>query len=246
MQTKQQSIPYLTLFAVLGLSIVANAQTEPAPEANATATVYTQASAQEESDMRLFDMLEQPTALYSIESPLVDVIQSLSDKHKVRIIFEEEWFKNERPDVDVLISMDASGLKLRDVLDQILPPLGMSFIIRDGAIQITSLEYAQDYQYVRQYKLPPFTDGQEAKVVGGITKTVSPELWTQGGGEYSASASDGLLTINANRRIHTASVMTLEKMRRMHELRTSRQPRLRGDITAPHKDPFATTEPQEP
>ena len=144
---------------------------------NATATDSEEVSDQEQTHVRIFDILEQPTALYSIESPLVDVLQSLSDKHKVRIVFDQEWFKKEQPNVDVPVSMDAGGLKLRDVLDQILPPLGMSFIIHDAAIKIVSLEHARDYQYVRKYKLPSFAKDREEKVVEGITKTVSPKLW---------------------------------------------------------------------
>ncbi|TWU02497.1 hypothetical protein [Stieleria varia] len=192
-----------------------------------------------QAEARLEEVLGERTSLYAIQSPLIDIIPLLADKHNVRIIVDQEWMEAAQPDLEVPVTIDAKGFTLRSALDLMLPPLGMSYIIRDEAIQITSIENAKTYQYVRVYKLPGFTEGKESRIVDYLLKSISPNQWTQNGGEYSASAGDGLLTINANREVHTASMMTLERMRRMHEIRSSNEPRLRGDITAPQKDPFA-------
>ena len=239
MRSKSLSVSLLTLLAVLGSCRIVDAQSPLGREEKSTATDSKEKSEQQALDANLFEVLEQPTTLFSIESPLIDVIHALSEKHNVGIMVDKEWYNKEHPNMDILVSMDASGLRLRDVLDQLLPPEGMSFIMRDAMIQITSLKIARTHQYVRSYNLPPFAIGLEPKVVQSLTKMVSPKLWIQGGGAYSASASDGVLTINANRRVHTATRMTVEKMRRIHGRRKSNQPQLRGDITAPHKDPFA-------
>ncbi len=233
------TLPICVIALMLPLVAAAAADDVGAPIQHATEHGTKPAADVLRSEARLDEKLAQPTSIYSIESPLVDVLQALADKHDVPIIVDQPWLKEHRADLRSPITLDARGLRLRDALDLMLPRLGMSYVTRDGSIWITSLEQARAHQYVRAYQLPPFTKGKEERLVKGLIKTISPELWKPNGGSYSATAAGGLLTIDANRRLHTATIMTLEKIRRMHDTSTSNQPRFRGPLTADSADPFA-------
>ncbi len=172
------------------------------------------------AEERIYQALEEPTSVHFLEVPLPDAIEHLALTHKIAIRFDRPALKDAGRSIDVPMVFALDNVTLRSTLDLMLPPEGMSYIIRDEVLLITSLDVARKHQYERVYELPEFCIGKEEKLIEVLTTTVSPDLWTQNGGEFSAVTIDGLLTIRANRHVHDASLMLLAKLRQQAERRT--------------------------
>ncbi|MEZ6134468.1 MAG: protein kinase [Pirellulaceae bacterium] len=161
---------------------------------------------------RVHQLLQQPTLKSINKLPLVDVIKQFADHHEVKIIVDPLWLEDETPDLNQPVTADLGDLTLGAASDFILNPFGMSYIVRDEEIQITSLQRAARYQYERAYALPPLLKGEEEQVIDALTTKITPDKWWLSGGEYAASANEGWLTISANRKVHEAATVLLKEL----------------------------------
>ncbi|MEZ6040043.1 MAG: DUF1559 domain-containing protein [Planctomycetaceae bacterium] len=162
-------------------------------------------------------MLQQPTLKSIRKLPLAEVAKQFGRFHDVKIVFDPLWLEDETPDLNQPVSADLGDLSLGAALDFILVPLGMSYIVRDDEIRITSIDRAEAYQYERVHELPPPLKGQEEQVIQALTTRITPDKWWVAGGEYVAAATDGRLTISANRDTQMAVVELLEEMRSTYD-----------------------------
>ncbi|WP_146520813.1 STN domain-containing protein [Stieleria varia] len=160
---------------------------------------------------KIHKMLQQPTLKSIKKLPLAEVAEQFARFHDVKIDIDPLWLEDETPDLNQPVSTDLGDLSLGAALDFILEPLGMSYIVRDDEIRITSIDRAEAYQYERVHELPPPLKGQEEQVIQALTTKITPESWWLVGGEYVASATDGWLTISANREVHEAAAALLEE-----------------------------------
>ncbi|MBL6707098.1 MAG: DUF1559 domain-containing protein, partial [Planctomycetaceae bacterium] len=170
---------------------------------------------------RIHEKLRQSTLKSIRKSPLDDVLKQLANFHDIKLIFDPLWLEDATPDREQPVSADLGELSLGAALDFILEPLGMSYIVREDEVRITSLERAASYQYERVHELPPPLKGREAEIIQALTTKISPEKWWRIGGEYVVSATDGCLTISANREVHEAAAALLEELQKPKQQQAS-------------------------
>jgi hypothetical protein len=122
------------------------------------------------------------------------VIDYLMDKTGQVILLDKESLKEKEIDYETPVTLKVNKISVRALLRKILNDLGLTYIIKDEAIQVTTLEKAKKLMVVRSYpvgdlvtanldpRLPPALKAlamQQAanQVIELIKQMVEPESW---------------------------------------------------------------------
>lgn len=103
-----------------------------------------------------------------IDTPLKDAMEFLADAHDITILIDEPALVEEGIAIDEPINRTLSGITLRSALKIILEPLGLTYVIEDEVMKITSILASEDILSTRVYPVGdlviPITNAQ----AGGI------------------------------------------------------------------------------
>lgn len=98
-------------------------------------------------ETRIREQLTSPTRLECTQAPIQDVLTFLGDFHDIAVDFDRPEIK--RLDVDISprthVTKKTDG-RLDDTLDEILEPLNLSYMIKDGKLLVTSQPKARPWQ----------------------------------------------------------------------------------------------------
>ena len=100
------------------------------------------------------------------DTSLLHVVDFLSAKHNVRVQLDSEAWKDGQPDPPILVTMNSSGT-LVAVLDDLVKPLKLIYVVRDGGIEITKPELvlAEELKTLRELKAKAAEDGDDPQLV---------------------------------------------------------------------------------
>jgi hypothetical protein len=105
------------------------------------------------------DALVQPSQdAYS--GSLRKVLGELARFHHVNVIIDEVALTHAGVSIDDRTDLDAAGHDLAWVLDRLLTPLDLAYVIEDGSLKITTQEAAAGMPLVRAYDVRPLLDAQ--------------------------------------------------------------------------------------
>jgi len=110
-----------------GLSLAVSPATEFFPQPTA-------------SEKKILEVLEKPTDAEFNETPLRDVIDFLQDFHnyQIQIQLDKKAIKDQGLDSDTQVTGKLKGLPFRSVLRLLFSEYGLSFIIRNDVLVITT------------------------------------------------------------------------------------------------------------
>jgi hypothetical protein len=124
-------------------------------------------------------------------------------------------------DISAKVTLKFSGVSVRAILDHLTRPLGLSWLVRDGVVLITSRDDVDTYLTTRIYPVPDLmppgdADDDEESLLEVITNTVKPESWSDAGGrcDLIACESIGCLVCVQTRENHEATEKLLAALRR--------------------------------
>ena len=106
---------------------------------------------QGESEKRIEEALKSPTALEITEQPLGDVVEYLKDKHNIQIQLDEEALRKTGITRDTPVTKSIKGVSLRSALRLLLRDLGLTYVIKDDALWVTTPEKADEILVTRAY-----------------------------------------------------------------------------------------------
>jgi hypothetical protein len=147
------------------------------------------------AEERIEDELMSITELAFIQTPLRDVVDSLSYYHKIQILIDAKALDDVGIPVDVPITVSVRGVSLRLALKLMLGELDLTYTIKGEALLITTPEEAEVLLITRTYPVPDLVHIVDGKghdrvdfqpLIAMIKDTVQPLTWIEVGGPGSA------------------------------------------------------------
>jgi hypothetical protein len=103
------------------------------------------------AEQRIQTALADTTEIAFVDTPLSEVMSFLSDLHNITIILDETALMEEGVATDQPISRELAGISLRSALKIILEPHGLTYIIEDEVMKITTQVKADEKLSTRVY-----------------------------------------------------------------------------------------------
>jgi hypothetical protein len=170
-------------------------QQPPAQPAAKAKGPFTPTSAIQDEADKVEDLVEK--ALRETEAdfafdqaPLTDVVEHLRRTMKINILLDARALEESAMDpstTQVTIRMRVSR---GSALDFMLSQLGLTWIVRDGAVVITTAQKAQEELSTKVYPIEDLSvRGDSNSLLQILTSTIAPQTWDKAGGPGSISLS---------------------------------------------------------
>jgi hypothetical protein len=158
----------------------------------ATARRVTKLSAKEKA---LLKALNSVMSIDFSNAPFREVIDYLSERTGQAIILDDGSLREAMVEKDDPVTFKAKKIQVRTILRKILADRGLTYVIREGTIQVVTPQKARDYMIVRTYPVGdlvtpiqpvgPFVNfvwqQQNAQMlIDQIKGAVDPTIWEQG------------------------------------------------------------------
>jgi hypothetical protein len=127
-------------------------------------------------------ILERPMAMAFHESPLREVAERLSEVLGVPVEIDARALEDAGLDLDTPITLMLHGVHGHALLNRMLGPLDLAWIVQDEALLITTKEKAEERLEVRLYYLPLGYDTDFQALIDLIQSTVAADTWDTVGG----------------------------------------------------------------
>jgi hypothetical protein len=130
-----------------------------------------------------------------------DVMNYLSEKTGTTIFLDKESLREKEIEYDDPVSFSAKKLTYRTVLRKILADKGLTFILRDGMVEVVTQQKAREAMVTRTYPLADFLPVPDPRngpffnraqmiqaanqIINLIQSTVEPSSWQANGGPGS-------------------------------------------------------------
>ncbi len=127
------------------------------------------------NEQKIYDALDDITNIEFPGNPLTDVVQYISSQHDIPIIIDEAELSNEGLSPDDEVELVLSGVTLKAALKLLLEQHGLTYVIEDEVMKITTELKALDTLTTRVYPVAdlvipilPLNGGFGGGVGGGI------------------------------------------------------------------------------
>ena len=158
-------------------------------------------------------------------TPISEVLQYLTDLTNEPIVLSKSELDEAKITSDTPVSFQARNVTVRTVLRSILSEFGMTYVIRDGTIQVTSIQRAREMLVTRSYPIGDLVIGtgqfgnpllwgpglsqlqmqqNVAQIIETIQSTIDPQSWRSAGGPGTISyhPPTGSLIIRQTAEVH--------------------------------------------
>jgi hypothetical protein len=123
-------------------------------------------------ERRIFEELGNITIVQFDETPLQDVVDTLSDQHGIDIIIDRRALNDAAIPTDIGVTANLNGVTLRSALRIMLGELDLSFMIRNEVLQITTTEVTEENLITKVYPVAdlvmPIMGGGMGGMMGGM------------------------------------------------------------------------------
>lgn len=148
----------------------------------------------------LLEAIKEPVTIDFNETPLSDVVAAIRDRQRIQIVVDKRSLDDVGISLDSPVTLRLRGVSLRTALKFLLRDYELSWVIRDGLLEITTPETANELAEARVYPvgdilLPSRGTGYRRgslptgmpssypdfdSLLELVTCTVSPESWDAG------------------------------------------------------------------
>src|SRR5690606_595241 len=116
---------------------------------------------------------------------------------------------------DEPINLILSGITLQTALNHVLRPLGLTTIIRDEVLQVTTREVADAYLVTRVYDISDLAGIEQEQLLKVLQESLPDAEWKEGDGAGgTASILDDALVVKQSQSAHRQIVDLLGQLRR--------------------------------
>ena len=162
-----------------------------------------------ETEQRIIAALSETTSIEFFDTSLIDAVQFIAELHNIQILIDEPALGEEGITTDEPISQVLSGISLESVLNITLKPLGLTYMIEDEVLKITTVEVEDSHKETRVYPTKDLAAaGIEIEALVGIIEKQADDE------KVSVEALADMLVITQSQRQHRKTVDLLEQLRR--------------------------------
>ena len=154
-------------------------------------------------EKKIIEALDRPITVNWDNKMLDEALQELSTKMDQNLFIDKKSLSDLSIELNKPTSLQANGVSTRTVLRQILAAQGLTFVVKDEAIQVVTVDKARGMLVTRVYYLGDlvqstgpfggapqwgtFLDYQQTManvetIVKSITKSIDPLSWRENGG----------------------------------------------------------------
>jgi hypothetical protein len=87
---------------------------------------------------RIHAKLDNPTEVTFLDQPLEEAINFLRDFHQVNIWIDRATLSDEGIQLDVPVTLQVSGVSFRSTLKLLLDPIGLTYVVEDEVMKVTT------------------------------------------------------------------------------------------------------------
>ena len=170
--------------------------------------------------------ISSPVRMDFVETPLGDVVASLRQQYKIWICFDHGALSDAGIGSDVQITRQLEGIPLRSALDLLLRDLGLTWVIADEVLVITTLEEAHNRLATKVYDVADLVQFRDEKgdpwedyvtLTEMILSCIQPNTWDGVGGPGSivggTFGTAKVLVISQTSRVHEEIDLLLQQIR---------------------------------
>ncbi|MGD9721940.1 MAG: DUF4974 domain-containing protein [Pirellulales bacterium] len=206
----------LFLSAALRISaaLAEDAPPRPAP--------YNASAANPADDEALRAALDKPVSVDIGELALQDLVKLLGE-HQVDAYLDTKALEEAGLDTDTPVRpIKLTEISLRSVLDLVLANLDLTYVLRDGKLQITTTDVASQELITRIYRVEDLVRVKDAAgnerddfdaLMNLIANTAKPDTWENVGGPGSMSGFQGTLVVSQTENVHDEIAQLLPALR---------------------------------
>ena len=131
------------------------------------------------AEQRIRAALDAQTEVEFIDTPLLDAMDFIANQHNFTLILDETALADEGIATDEPINRVLSGISLRSTLNIMLKPLGLTYVIDNEVMKITTEVAADEKLETRVYDIRRFAAAgiEPDELAKVITRTVQPKSW---------------------------------------------------------------------
>ena len=173
------------------------------------------------AEARIRAALEEPTRVEFVEVPIADAASYLAELHNIEIMLDTRTLNEVGVGNDEPISLAVQNVRLRSVLELMLRPLELTWLVRDEVLLITTRESAESMLVSHVYEVRDLMQSAHAAdaldpemLMDLITTAVEPVSWDDVGGPGSLSSFSGALIVSQTDAAHDQVQALLTELRR--------------------------------
>ena len=191
----------------------------------------------EAAERKIREVLNSPTQIEFVETPMKNVVDYLKDLHHIEIQLDEPALKEAGVDDSKPVTRNLKGISLRSALRMVLGDMQLKYVIHDGVLLITSSAKAESEEYMetRAYAVGDLvptardesgtTSASFGPLKAILTNTVAAKTWADNGGTGAISeiviGKRPLLVILQTQEVHERIDSALEMLRKASGLKTA-------------------------
>jgi hypothetical protein len=172
------------------------------------------------SEQRIYKALTAGSEVSFVSTGLIDALDSIEQQHNIDIMINEKQISENGGSADVSINLELKEVELQSVLNLMLEPYDLSYIVKDETLIITSRAAADEFLELRVYSLDGFQDVDDnfSKNWESLVKDAVGGDWnpTEGVGGTVRVFRNSLI-VRHNQRIHGEIENLLKQLRQAQE-----------------------------
>ncbi|MBA63106.1 MAG: hypothetical protein CMJ76_12155 [Planctomycetaceae bacterium] len=124
------------------------------------------------AEQKIVDALDEETVMLFFDQPLTEVVDSIKTRHSIPMIIDDKALADAGLDSSMTVNQDLRGITLRSGLKLMLNSLGLTYVINDEVLKITTPEAAENELIIRTYEVGdlvmPIMSGGGGMMGGGM------------------------------------------------------------------------------
>ncbi len=138
------------------------------------------------TDAQIEKRLDEQTEFDFDQTPLSDVVASITKKHDMNVVINEMKLDELGIDISTSVSCQLKGVTLRSALKMALKPLDLAYLVKGEVLMITTEEDHEANLVGRLFDVSGIIDtmktGDVYSLLDVITGSCQPEIWDEVGG----------------------------------------------------------------
>ena len=173
------------------------------------------------NELRVLNVLKEPTEVAFNDNPLEDALRYLKDLHQVEIWIDKEALSAKGIATDTQVNLSLSGISLRSVLRLMLEPLALTYVVENEVLKVTTQEAADRTVVTRTYPVGDlFATREEAEelvesLVCGLGLTQRAKVGLK---LLAVSVPSGAIIARLSRPLHDELLQLLRDLREAKSL----------------------------
>jgi len=175
----------------------------------------------EPTEARIERTLGNPTEVNFIETSLEDALNLLSNYHNVNIWLDRKALLDAEIAVDQPVTLKVTAARFESVLNLLVEPLDLEWLIQDEVLKITTRDKAALLSETRTFDVQNLIDAGHSpdELIEAIVRCIAPASWNDEGGQGAISHSGGMLVCRQTQRIHSEIALVLAELDEQAEAR---------------------------